>query len=154
MPARSAVNLVLTSAASLACGVLFYHALSADSYSRQMIGLALRGESPAQAAPLKDIDTVARSAADRAGPGNLLVSPDSDPRAVSILHPRAVYTLWPTRLYAVDPSIVVLHSEQIGPATRPSDPRWLADRNVRSRIHFGLRNGRLTIEQIDPVAAP
>lgn len=110
-------------------------------------------ERPTAAVPqgLTEIDAVAHEAASRAGPGNMLVSVDSNPDAVSILHPRAVYALWPKRLFAVSPDVVILNSEQIGPATRPADPAFLKSNNISAAVRFGISNNRLIVEQVDPI---
>lgn len=102
--------------------------------------------------PLREIDAVAQAAASRAGAGNLVVSGDSDPRAVSILHRRAVYALWPRRLFAALPDVVILHSEQISPATRPADPEWLKANHVTASVKFGVSDNRLIVDRVDPIS--
>jgi hypothetical protein len=90
------------------------------------------------------IDDLARSALPPAGNAvidlpALARQPGVEPDAVLRFYARATYTLWPRRLYVAEPGAAVVWGRDLAATTQPTDPRWLADHDVRAAATIRLR---------------
>src|SRR4051794_26268315 len=143
-PRRKSLNLadpILLGASTLGVAYLCVATLTMR-LPGTVIGWATDRRALPDAATHQTIDDMARRAMPPAG--NVVVDLPAlartegvEPEAVLRFYARATYTLWPRRMYPAAPGAAIVTGNDLAATNPPSDPRWLADHDVRAAVRIG-----------------